>query len=535
MERRTFVKGVVAGLVAAPSLPAIAQALEDYLAALRADLRGAGSAAARWQRVAAEFALEEGLTHLNTGSIGATPLVVQQAHKSLLDRLEANPYEFTWAGFADYSLESLQAKAAWFLRAGTDEVFLTRNTTEAMNLIATGMHLDAGDEILTTDHEHPGGVWGWLHMAALHGVRVRQVHLPTPMPNRAEILSRIESGLTARTRVVSISHVNTTTGLRMPVAEIAAQVRPRGILLVCDGAQAAGMLNVNVKDLQVDAYACSGHKWLLAPKGTGLLYVNREAQDRIRPVSTYAGTGSGSTYAPYTAGGGTPNTPQLLAHGLAMDFHRIVGEQQIETRVLQLNAYLRQRLASHDRLVPVTPDDPDMASAMVSYRVQGMSVKAVYDALHQRHITVKHTTYNSVYAGNSIAHEGVDVMRLSTHIYNTEEQLDRFAGALAEVLGGTTSVGASSTGRPSQFAVDPPHPNPFNNSTTIRYQLPADDHVQVAVYNSQGQLVEVLTRDWQPAGTHELQWTAPQQATGTYFCRIITGSEVEVRKMLLLR
>jgi isopenicillin-N epimerase len=535
MERRTFFKGLVAALAAAPSLAAVQRVLQEYLAGLQTDLLAAPNEVAYWQRLHQEFSLKEGLIHLNNGSIGATPVAVQEAHKAYLDRMETNPYDHAWSGFEDYALGDLQADAAEFLGASSDEVFLTRNTTEAMNLVATGMHLEPGDEVLTTDHEHPGGVWCWLHMAEIHGIRVRQVHLTTPATSKEEILEQVASGITSRTRVVSISHINTTTGLLMPVAEIAALTRPRDILLVCDGAQAPGMLDVNVQELQVDAYASSSHKWMLAPKGTGLLYVRRDVQDRIKPVSVYSGSGSGSYYAPYTAGGGTRNTPQLLAHGVAMRLHTFVGRQRIQERVLQLNRYLRDKLASHTMLELVSPEAEELSSAMASYRVHGMSVEALYQALHERDIIIKRTAYNMVVAGNDIPGENTRIIRLSTHIHNNEEQIDRFVDELFDTLQVVTPVLDVDAGTPKRFALDPNYPNPFNGSTAIRYQLPADDHVEVAVYNAQGQLVDLLADAWQHAGIHELRWNAPGKATGQYFCRITTSSDQDVQKMLLLR
>jgi hypothetical protein len=172
---------------------------------------------------------------------------------------------------------------------------------------------------------------------------------------------------------------------------------------------------------------------------------------------------------------------------------------------------------------------------MVSYRVSGMTVGALYDALHQRHITVKRTSYNAVYGSNAIAREGVDVIRLSTHFYNTEPQIDRLATALAEILGGGTAVGSTDEARPARLRLEPNAPNPFNGATTIRYHLPADGQVQIAVLDGQGQIVDVLTDAWQRAGAHELQWTPARRATGVYYCRMVAGRGLEVRKMLLLR
>ncbi len=434
MERRAFFKGFAAALAVAYTLPEIASAMFDYLAELRADLASAPDEKALWNRVQSEFLFDPGLLHFNNGSIGPTPRPIVEAHKAYIDRFETNPYVHAWSGFSDKRLGDVTPKAAAFLNAGPDEILLTRNTTEGMNLVATGMRLKAGDEILTTDHEHAGGINCWHHMAQMQGVIVRKIHLPTPATSKEEILELVEDGITPRTRVCSFPHLTTTTGLMMPLADIAQITRSKDILLVCDGAQAPGMLDVDVRKLQVDAYASSSHKWMLAPKGTGLLYVRKEVQDRIQPVTTWAG--SGSQYAAYTASGGTRNTPMLLAYGDTMDFHNALGRARVEARARQLTAYLRRRLRPIPNLVPVTADDPELSAAMTSYEIEGRSsVGALKAELSRRHIIIKSTGYRSAVLGIPAPVRNVSVIRLSTHIYNSEDQIDRLAEEIGDIVG----------------------------------------------------------------------------------------------------
>jgi selenocysteine lyase/cysteine desulfurase len=434
MERRGFFKGFAGALAVAYTLPEVAEAMFDYLAQLRVDLASAPDQKRLWQRVQSEFLFEPGLLHFNNGSIGATPRAIVEAHKAYIDRFETNPYTYAWSGFSDKKLVDVTPKAAGFLNAGPDEILLTRNTTEGMNLISTGMRLKAGDEILTTDHEHAGGINCWHHMAQMQGVTVKKIHLPVPATSKEEILELVEDGITPRTRVCSFPHLTTTTGLIMPLAEIARITRPKDILLVCDGAQAPGMLDVDVRQLQVDAYASSSHKWMLAPKGTGLLYVRKEVQDRIRPVTTW--TAGGSQYAAYTASGGTRNTPMLLAYGDTMDFHTALGRPRVETRVRQLTTYLRRRLRPIGNLVSVTPDDPELSAAMTSYEIEGpSSVAALKEELSRRQIIIKSTGYSSAGLGMQVPVRNVSVIRLSTHIYNSEDQIDRLADEIADIVG----------------------------------------------------------------------------------------------------
>ncbi|MEW6755528.1 MAG: aminotransferase class V-fold PLP-dependent enzyme [Candidatus Latescibacterota bacterium] len=536
MERRAFLRELAAAFAAAQTLPAIAAALSEHLDRLRTDLSAAPDEEAYWRRIGEEFLLEPGLLHFNCGSIGATPRAVVEAYKAYIDRMETNPYEYAWSGFPDATLASAAVAAGSFLGARHGSVLLTRNTTEGMNLVATGMRLQAGDEVLTTDHEHPGGVYCWLHMAEQQGVVVRQIHLPTPVTSKDDILQLVEDAITPRTRVCSFSHVTTTTGLQMPMREISALTRPRDILLVCDGAQAPGMLDVDVSDLGVDAYASSSHKWMLAPKGSGLLYVRGDAQDRIRPVSAFdTGQRNHSYYSAYTGATGTRGVPHLVAHADTMAFHNLIGRGRVETRVRQLNGYLRQRLRAIPMLTPLTPEDPELSSAMASYRLTGHSVAMLREELKRRHVIVKQTGYNWVLPGNSIPQEQQEVLRLSTHIFHDAAQIDGLVEAIGDILGVDTGVGMESPAAPRAFALRPNAPNPFNGATRIEYDLSRPGPVHVSVYDAQGHVVEVLDQGWRRAGTHRLTWSAGDRASGTYFCQVTAEGAQQVGKMLLLQ
>lgn len=429
MERRAFVKGIAAAAAAVPLMPEGAAGLAERLGSLNRDLAAARNAPARWQRVRREFRLHPGLVHLNCGSIGATPRVVTDALISYLAELEGNPLANTWGGLGN-EMEKVRAKGAEFIGAELDEVALTRNTTEGMNHVASGLDLRPGDEVLTTNHEHGGGMVCWQHLARTRGVVVRYIKMPNPVRDAAQILQRVEDHLTPRTRVCSFSHIDTITGLQMPLAAIAALTRPRDILLVCDGAQAPGMIDVNVKVLGVDTYASSSHKWMLAPKGTGLLYIRKEVQDRVRPAFTYSG------YGVYSASSGTRNVPQIVAHGVAMEFHNAIGRSLVEERCRQLCGYARQRLAEIPQLAPITPSQHELSSGIVSFSLASGRHSAVVAALQKRNIFLKPAQGTYAYVEDAdVPKESYNALRISTHIFNDETDIDRAIEALQEVLG----------------------------------------------------------------------------------------------------
>lgn len=431
MERRTFVKSIAASLASVPLLTEACRALDDQLQTLSTDVSTATTDLARWRRVRGEFLLNPGLVHLNTGSLGACPRLVVDAVAAHLHTIEGDPVHTLWGPLGN-GMEQVRAKAAQFLGATTDEVAITRNTTEGMNAVAMGIDLAPGDEVLTTNHEHGGGMSCWQYLARRRGIKVVCLKMPAPAASTEQIVQLVTDHLTPKTRVCSFSHVETITGLQMPLAGIAAVTRPRGVLLVCDGAQAPGMLAIDVKALGVDAYASSSHKWLLAPKGSGLLYVRKEAQDRVRPIMFADG------YQAYSGSFGTRDVAGVLGHGVAIDFHNAIGRERIEARCCQLNQYLRDRFARIPALRLLTPSQPELSSGIATFaldRPKGANGELAGHLLAAYNIAVKTVPGTYAYVPDpDVPREDYNALRFSTHLYNDEHEIDRTADAIAAWL-----------------------------------------------------------------------------------------------------
>src|SRR5690606_20056320 len=224
----------------------------------------------------------DGRTYLNVGTLGPQPRVVVDAVIEHTRRVAATfPPPTDWA--------ALKARIGALLNGDPDGFVFPRNTTEAMNFIANGLELNAGDEVLTTTHEHIGGLCCWELLAARRGVVLRQLELPVPARSSAALVDVFRRAITPATRVISVSHVTFTNGTLMPVAEIAALCRERGIICVVDGAHPPGMINVDLHGIDADFYASSPHKWLCAPQGTGLLYMREEWRTRLWPTLASGG------------------------------------------------------------------------------------------------------------------------------------------------------------------------------------------------------------------------------------------------------
>ena len=371
-----------------------------------------------WGKVRASFLLPPGLVYMNNGSLGPNPAPVLRAMWEAWEQLQTDPVGQGYGALLEKA-EAVRAKAAAFLGCHTDELAITQNTTEGMNAIAQGMDLKAGDRVLTTDHEHAGGLVGWQYHAERRGVVLDTISLPLSPKAPGDVVRLLEARLTKQTRVISVSHVTYTTGLRLPIAEIAALARAHGVLLVVDGAQAPGGIAVDVKPLGCHAYATSAHKWLLAPMGTGLLCIRDEAKERIDPLLLAGGR------RVYTANTGTRNLPSVLGLGAAIDWFERLGKHAVEKRCLELRALLCEKLQAEPKVQVISPPAGEFASPLVALELpKGRANAALAESLRKKH--------NIVVRVISSAH--VNGIRLSTHIYNSEDDIARLVEALKAEL-----------------------------------------------------------------------------------------------------
>jgi selenocysteine lyase/cysteine desulfurase len=373
-----------------------------------------------WRGLAApdDFLFAPELVYLQTGSLGPTPRPVMERTIAAWKELELNP-SFYGYGAHEHAMDDVRASAARFLGCKADEIVLTRCTTDGMNQVAQGLTFAAGDRVLTTDQEHPGGRHCWDYVARRYGVAIDVVVIP-PGENDAEaIVERLAKAITPRTRVLSFSHLLSSTGLRMPVAQLSALARSRGCLAIVDGAQAVGGIPVDVKALGCHAYATSGHKWLLGPKGTGLLYLSEELGDRVDIISVAANRSA------YNDGTGVTSIPSVLGLGAAVEYVSAIGIERIEAH----NLGLRNRLFAALRDVPKVrvmsaPAGP-LASGLVTFTLpDDRESRAFQLTMRNRHnVELKMVPKN-----------WMNGIRVSTHLFNTEQDVDSLIAALKTEL-----------------------------------------------------------------------------------------------------
>lgn len=378
----------------------------------------------RWRSVRDQFLLEPGYAYLNTGGLGPTPRPVIAAFDEA--RLELERRCESGHGLR----AEVRRRACQFLGCREEELAFTRNATEGMNLVARGLELREGDEIVMTTHEHPGGAMPWFAVRENTPIEIRTVE---PGAGGEDSLQRVRAALTARTRAVMVSHVTCTTGLVMPVREIAAECRRRDIVCVIDGAQAVGQLPVDLGALGCDFYVASGHKWLLGPKGTGVLYVRGESLDRWRPpfVGAYSdarfdlAAGVFQRLRPASASEyGTRNTPQVIGLGAAFDFLSTIGMEMIVGHGAFLARRLRDGLSGLQDVEVLTPIGASAAILTFRLPVAGGDPWEWCDRLRRDH----------GFRLRPVGEAGLAAVRASTHVFNSEEEVDRLIEVIEKQL-----------------------------------------------------------------------------------------------------
>jgi selenocysteine lyase/cysteine desulfurase len=365
-----------------------------------------------------EYGFAPGLIYLNTGSLGPTPRSVLDAVMKAWHQLETNPVVMSYgAGEVHALADRTRTAVAGLIGCSADEILLTRSTTNAMNIAALGIDLVRGDRVLTTDSEHEGGSAGWKYLEKRLGIVVDRVVIAPEDTDVKGIVDRFAAAIQKETKVISFSHVIFTTGLRMPVREIVALAKSRNILSVIDGAQAVGNIELNVRAIGCDAYAAPGHKWLMAPKGTGFLYINKDAFAKIQPVEWT----DGKTYVAGSSGIGS--MPLVAGLGAAIELAQKRGVAVSEAHNLRLRNRAYEGLKKNPRVRVLSPPPGPQATTLLALRLpDGVPNRTFLTAMRDK--------YNLVLRGVP----RLQAMRLSPHVFNTEADIDAALKAIATEL-----------------------------------------------------------------------------------------------------
>ena len=364
------------------------------------------------------FLIPPGVAYCNTGTLGASPREVVDALTQGIRRLETElaawPYEQPdGEPLTGYQrLDGVRAAVARFINATGPEVALTQNATMGMNFLANGLDLGAGDEVVSTDQEHGGGISPWRLLAKRRGIMVKELALEPALAESPEAVVRLFAGaMTPRTKVVMFSHITSGLGALLPARELCALARERGALAIVDGAQAVGQIRVDVRALGCDAYVGSPHKWMMAPKGTGFMYLRKDVQDRFwTTLASYQWDNHDDGVFRFMQYG-TGSVPVVEGLTAALQFIDRIGMPRIERWDAMLTKRLRDGLARIPKARVASPADPRLAAAITTFGVEGVKAKALQDALWERRVRVR-------------AQNDARGVRLSAHLYVSTANVD---------------------------------------------------------------------------------------------------------------
>jgi selenocysteine lyase/cysteine desulfurase len=374
-----------------------------------------------WTELRRQWLLASDRINLNCGSVGCTPLPVLRATiEHMLAAEEFREPGYPWFGYEENTrIHELRDAMAAFLHIGRDELAILRNATEANNVVCNGLEMKSGEEAILTDQEHPGCRGCWEQKAARYGIKVVNVALPTPPDSPEEVVSIFERAITQQTRILVFSHITSPTGIILPVKQICAMARAKGVLTHIDGAHAVGQIPLDLHDLGCDFYASSPHKWLMAPKGTGLLYVREELLEKLW-VNTCSGSWHDYSLKAYRFENlGTSNLSVMVGLKAALDFYRTIGAERIYARIHQQAQKVRETVLSHPEIRTANASREDFYGGLVSFFNTKGDLAKVAGECDKRAIR---TGYGS------------PRMRIASHIFTQTKEIETFSEAVAAGL-----------------------------------------------------------------------------------------------------
>lgn len=414
-QRRAFLK--TAGLAAlATPLLSFDSSKEWSLEPL---LRSFNDPEDYWRMVRKQFPLKEGQTYFNNGTMGPSSGYVldKMIHHMMHYNKEAATIDYKngsgpelLSGYFPY--EELRKKLAVIVNCDHKEISLTQNATFGMNFVGMGLDLKEGDELLNTNQEHGGGFGAWQTLAKRRGCVYKQAIMPEPANDPQEIVDAIFKEVTPKTKVIAVPHMISVYGTVMPVKEICEEAKKRGIFTVLDGAQCVGHVKVDVKDIGCDAYYSSLHKWLLAPAGSGLLYINNEVVENISTTLASYNWDNQDDHGFRLMQYGTGNPALITGYDAAVDFFNTIGHDRWIGRIHELGSYLREGLKDIKHVTIASSTNEEMAAGITTYSVAGLSGPNLQKTLWER----ERLQPRSV---------GSELLRHSVHIYNSKEEIDK--------------------------------------------------------------------------------------------------------------
>jgi len=421
--RRHFVESLVS---AGAAVPALTNDGLDRLRGLARRVSGRALAdVARdedfWLQVQQAFTLDRTLINLNNGGVSPSPRVVQEAMRRYLDYSNTAPAYTMWQ-ILEPEIEAVRRRLAASFGCDPEEMAITRNASEALETVQLGIPLERGDEVLTTTQDYPRMLTTWHQRERREGIVVREITFPVPPPSQDDLAERIERAITPKTKVIHVCHITNLTGQIFPIKRIVQRARARGIEVIVDGAHAYAHFPFTRDDLDCDYYGTSLHKWLLAPHGTGFLYVRKAKIASVWPLMAAPPEMNGNIRKFEEIGTHPAANHNAIAE--ALTFHEGIGAERKAARLRYLFQRWAKRLEHLPRVRILTPYDPAQSCGLASIAIDGMDPNKLVAYLWDTHRIIV----------TPIVHKEFSCVRVTPNVYTTVAEIDRFGDVMEEVL-----------------------------------------------------------------------------------------------------
>ena len=374
-----------------------------------------------WQEIQRAFTVDRTIVNLNNGGVSPSPRVVQEAMARYLAISNETPAWSMWQ-LLEPQIESVRRQLARSFGCDPEEMAITRNASEALEIVQLGMRLERGDEVLTTNQDYPRMLTTWEQRARRDGIVLRQISFPVPPPSMRDLVERFERAIGPRTKVIHLCHITNRSGQIFPVRDIVRMARPRGIEVVVDGAHAYAHFPFTRDDLECDYYGTSLHKWLLAPHGTGFLYVRREKIRDIWPLMAAPESMDANIRKFEEIGTHPAANHNAISEALA--FHEGIGGDRKAARLRFLRDRWMRRLEGKPRVKLNTSFDPAMGCALGHVGIEGIESGALVSHLWTKYrifvVGVDHAEYRGI--------------RVTPNVYTRLQDIDLFSEAMERVL-----------------------------------------------------------------------------------------------------
>jgi isopenicillin-N epimerase len=419
MDRRRFLASST-GAFAIQTPVALVQAAAQSLSGRPAD------AVARdedfWLNIRHAFTVDRNMINLNNGGVAPSPKIVMDTETRYLEIENMNPSYYMW-NVLDPGIETVRRRLARTFGCDPEEIAITRNASESLEIVQLGMELKAGDEVLTTNQDYPRMITTWKQRERRDGIVLRQITFPVPPPSLDYLAKRIEDNIGPKTKVIHICHITNRTGQIFPVKKICQMARARGIEVVVDGAHAFAQFPFKHEDLDCDYYGTSLHKWVLAPIGTGMLYVRKSKIPKIWPMMPSPESMQENIRKFEEIG--TQPASQRNAITEALNFHESIGADRKAERL----RYLRKRWSNRLRNLPgvkiLNSEDPEQSCGIGFISIDGFNAPQLAKYLWEKH---------RIWTVGVVTEGEYQGLRITPNVYTTLEEIDTFTEVMEKVI-----------------------------------------------------------------------------------------------------